>query len=959
MAQDLVAKLKLENKEFREKLKDSNKQLKNMQNQINMIKGGYHQLNTNINKVSASLNKSMSSFQDVGSGISGMLKQIKKINPQLASMIGSLSALGAVGSGAFKMLKDNVTYNMELNDSLSSLQAIIGTSKESMRQFREEAIALGAVTPQTAGQVAEAFKIIAMMKPELAQDKEALSLVTKASLDLANAQGTDVATAADIATRALNVYGASARQAAKFANILAAGARSGSGDIMWIGEAFGKAGAAARAVNMSYSETVTVLELLSTRIKDAQSAGAQLRNILIYLEKQNNDKLKPSVVGIEQALKNLRDKLVDAETGHLNLAKATDMFKKQNVEAIATLMDSIDKFDGLQKKINESNVATEMANIKQDTLRGALNRLDSAWQGWILHLGDSNGFLATFIDHLAEIIQIVPKAVRTLKGEISKMYDKNLTDMATTLFNQGLSSEEIKKQLREQLKSEAEALKREIAEADTYLDYNNKGRTTTNEQRKNYLNQYNRGRARLLVVEENLNTIDMLVDDVYSDIQAAQNKGLDTLLDNSELEESNKQLKKLSANEKNALKNAQKLADAAKHFKQLAAGGVGITTVSNTSQTNLFSDPALIKAVQGLSDDIAAELDKVFNEYTKKQEFNNKLLESNVITQQQYDQESIRNQDELLTGVKKVGENAVVIQEKEALNDLIVPILKDLASAQNLNNRQAAWDKYVKSKQGKFDNISKSEINMTDINQNNTLSGKKTALHSYDSLIKQYQELMEELPQMAMLQPEGTEMEEYLILIQGVISKVEELSEKYRKLKDEITEEETIAEAFLKEKDYINGIASAVSSLGSAFSSMGENGAAAFMQILAQAVQLIPVIQALAMAEGVEGAARTSKHWAEAIAGIAAISASIIAAFHQKFADGGIVKGGSYSGDSTLVRVNAGEMILNRGQQANLFKMLNEGISSNASVSDVHFKIQGRDLVGVLNNYNNKMSKLR
>lgn len=70
----------------------------------------------------------------------------------------------------------------------------------------------------------------------------------------------------------------------------------------------------------------------------------------------------------------------------------------------------------------------------------------------------------------------------------------------------------------------------------------------------------------------------------------------------------------------------------------------------------------------------------------------------------------------------------------------------------------------------------------------------------------------------------------------------------------------------------------------------------------------------------------------------------------QAFANGGIVKGSSYSGDKVLARVNSGEMLLNKGQQANLFKMLNNG----GTGGEVKFEIDGTKLVGVLNNYNRK-----
>lgn len=93
------------------------------------------------------------------------------------------------------------------------------------------------------------------------------------------------------------------------------------------------------------------------------------------------------------------------------------------------------------------------------------------------------------------------------------------------------------------------------------------------------------------------------------------------------------------------------------------------------------------------------------------------------------------------------------------------------------------------------------------------------------------------------------------------------------------------------------------------------------------------------------------------IAGLAAM-ASIIAAMATlpKFASGGIVGGTSYGGDRQLVRVNSGEMILNHQQQAQLWNAISSG---NMGGGEVTFKIAGQQLVGVLNNYNSKYSRLR
>ena len=87
-------------------------------------------------------------------------------------------------------------------------------------------------------------------------------------------------------------------------------------------------------------------------------------------------------------------------------------------------------------------------------------------------------------------------------------------------------------------------------------------------------------------------------------------------------------------------------------------------------------------------------------------------------------------------------------------------------------------------------------------------------------------------------------------------------------------------------------------------------------------------------------------------AGVAAVVGAL--AMMSKFEKGGIVGGNSTHGDRNMVRVNSGEMILNKAQQGTLWSMLNGkgGMSGN-----VEFKIRGADLVGTINNYGKKISK--
>lgn len=97
-----------------------------------------------------------------------------------------------------------------------------------------------------------------------------------------------------------------------------------------------------------------------------------------------------------------------------------------------------------------------------------------------------------------------------------------------------------------------------------------------------------------------------------------------------------------------------------------------------------------------------------------------------------------------------------------------------------------------------------------------------------------------------------------------------------------------------------------------------------------------------------------------AVAAIAAVIGGIMAARSKgKYASGGIVPGASKIGDFNIAQVNGGEMILNTRQQANLFNMLDHNRLPQSSASgEVTFRIQGDTLVGVIDNYNRKRSRI-
>ena len=163
-----------------------------------------------------------------------------------------------------------------------------------------------------------------------------------------------------------------------------------------------------------------------------------------------------------------------------------------------------------------------------------------------------------------------------------------------------------------------------------------------------------------------------------------------------------------------------------------------------------------------------------------------------------------------------------------------------------------------------------------------------------------------------------------------------------------------------KTEERNEAIADSFNSLKSVMSSMGEisddktlNAAGTIAQAIATYILGWTEATAQAASLGPIG-------WAAFSLATAAQLAAIVAQIHSLsgYASGGIISGGSSYGDQILARVNAGEMVLNRKQQSNLFRAIESGnIGAGQTVLVPEFKIKGSDLYCSLRNYSKSVGK--
>lgn len=150
---------------------------------------------------------------------------------------------------------------------------------------------------------------------------------------------------------------------------------------------------------------------------------------------------------------------------------------------------------------------------------------------------------------------------------------------------------------------------------------------------------------------------------------------------------------------------------------------------------------------------------------------------------------------------------------------------------------------------------------------------------------------------------------------------------------------------------------------GDAFSTMGESLKMPELNVvgvIAQSIANIIYGFSKAMESPANGVGGVFTWIAASVAGLAQLTAMISQIKSiGSYANGGIIGGNSFAGDNLIARVNSGEMILNTNHQRNLFDMLKYGTANGVNNNTVKFVIQGKDLFGVLSNYNNRTSKIR
>lgn len=283
----------------------------------------------------------------------------------IASMVASLTGL-ILG---LRSLRDEKN---KLESSQASLKALTGLDDDSISWLTQQAQVLsttmtkeGLRVKAAADEILDAYMLVGSAKPELLSDKEALAAVTEEAMRMQAAAGDiTLAQAVDALTLSLNQYGAEADQAARFTNVLAAGSKEGAANIASQTAAIRNSGVAAASANVSFEETVALIQTLAySGIKD-EVAGTALKKFFLVLQTGADD-VNPKIVGLSKALENLKAK-------NMGAADIKDMFGEEGYNAASVILQNIDMVNRYTEAVTGTSVAQEQAAINSATAEAKL-----------------------------------------------------------------------------------------------------------------------------------------------------------------------------------------------------------------------------------------------------------------------------------------------------------------------------------------------------------------------------------------------------------------------------------------------------------------------------------------------------------------------------------------------------------------------------------------------------------
>ena len=368
----------------------------------------YATMNTAKGQVQSWVREMNSKFGDLGSSLSNIGQTFTRIIPNISTALrsigdaitrnvtlpvaGVVTALGLLGASAVKTGAD-------FEKAMSGVAATLGATRDELEQLKNLAMDLG----MDPGLIVSASQAAAVME-ELAKNglttQEILEGAARAAIALANATGSDFATAAQIASTAMQLFNLNAQEMGNIVDYITGVANASRFTIEDFAMAMAMGGGVASSMGVSIEEFATVIAMLSTSFSSGSDAGTSLKVMMQRLIPQSDEAAEwMEKLGI--ITEEMGNRFFDAEGNMKSMAEIAEILQEalaglsdaERIEALSAIFgtDAMRAANALAEagaegyekfaEIMNNTDASENAKMRMDNLAGAIEILNGIIEG--------------------------------------------------------------------------------------------------------------------------------------------------------------------------------------------------------------------------------------------------------------------------------------------------------------------------------------------------------------------------------------------------------------------------------------------------------------------------------------------------------------------------------------------------------------------------------------------------
>jgi len=844
-------------------------------------------------------------------------KGLRGLNDTLRGL--KFAAVGVTAVGAFSRA---ITVVKDFQTNMARVGVISQANEDQMKEMTETVRELGATTRFSASEAAGGLQYLAMAG--LSADEAMTALPD--TLNLAGAAMVSVGEAADIATNILGGFGLGVEELTRVSDIMAHTTRSSNTNFVELYEGMKEAAPIATQLGVGVEEVATSMAIFANAGIKGQRAGVGFVGVMTRLlknPKQVADSLREMGLSITET--NIRQEgflgtMKRLKAAGISATQMTKIFGLHVKTAGIFANESAEDIDKMSEKIsNFEGAAAHMSKQGIGAIDRAIKLLLSALDELFLKIGENSDGIVTFINWTRDLVLWISELTNTSK--VLGIAIIALGSKFTKLNKIWRTSAKTGKIARVQMLRFAVSVKTLGASIKTalgpvgWLVLAIEGLMLVWSQ---YSNRVARVKKETKEKNDTLARSLKLLDDLKN---AGEGEEVE-LMSDKEVKTGRKQLDKLYDHWQERVEERERKDES--HGK--------------------FYYQELIDKELAAEKEYYAVLEALSINSAKKQQ---------AAAQKKIDDEKDRKKQAKDLEKKR-------LKEEEDERKLQINIIFN--QRKKIHDDQAKlWEKEIEGLKLRGLNVYEEEVALAKKIREFKLSDTRLTANEKFAIEQEYENKVYELRK-EYLSPEkikgrgqiAPEVDEKkgTKSIMGVDVSTPEVPKTMEKVTTEAEKQSLV----------VSELASSWAELSQAMGEAAAQGSDSFDQMVSDvgnmAREIIKIKIAEALAYLVTDVIKIGGVWGMLAApAVAMAGTTLFNTLIPKFATGGIVGGMSFSGDNVPAMVNSGEMVLNKGQQANLFKLANG--NGGAGGGMVEFEIKGDKLVGVLNNNESKNRRFK